>query len=463
MCAEQTTLPPSDIERVPPHSIDAERCVLGSMMLDERVLAAVVDAIDANAFYVPGHRAVFKAARKLFEHQTAVDVVTVTNEILSQGRIEQIGGAAYLTELTDAVPTTANYEHYLKIVQDKWILRELIRTSQSVAAQCYVGELEVEQLLEAAQREVFDIAQRRTRGEFKRLKEMMLGTIDHLAELQEKKGNVTGVDTGFTELNDYTTGFHGGELIVIAARPAMGKTALVLNLAENVSLLDNRAVAIFSLEMTARQIVMRLLSSHARVDGQRLRRGDMRKQDWTALVQAGSALGKADIYIDASSQLTPLELRARCRRLKAEEPNLSLVIVDYIQLMDAPGRGIESRQQEISYISRSLKAMALELNLPVVALSQLNRESERGREKGARPQLSQLRESGAIEQDADLVMLLYRPSYYSDDPKYENHAEVIIAKQRNGPVGTIHLQFLDRFARFENPPEGFMDAYYDDE
>ena len=286
---------------------------------------------------------------------------------------------------------------------------------------------------------------------------------EHLKKLIANKGSITGIDTGYTKLNDMTTGFHAGELIIIAARPSVGKTAFALNLAENAAINDNKAVAIFSLEMTALQLAMRILSSHVRIDAQKLRRGDLTKQDLTLLIHASANLKKADIYIDPSSTLTPLEISARCRRLKAENPNLGLIIIDYIQLMHGSGKSTENRQQEISYISRSLKAMALDLEIPVIALSQLNRESEKGTEKGARPKLSQLRESGAIEQDADLVLLLFRKYMTSHDPKDENTAELIVAKQRNGPIGNILLKFENKYARFEDPPEGFAEIYYGDD
>lgn len=449
---------------VPPQSLDAERSVLGAMLLDENAVAIALDTLREESFYSPGHRLIFGAIRTLFERKEPSDLVTVTALLQSQGHLEKAGGAAYVAGLVAEVPTTANVAHYVKIVLDKWLARELIRTTQQVAAACYRGEMSAEELIEDAEQRIFRLSELRERPGFVSLKEMMTGVIEHLERIQDNTSGVTGLDTGFTKLNEMTTGLHGGELIVVAARPSMGKTAFALNIAEHVAVEGNRAVAIFSMEMSAMQVVMRLLSSRARVEGQRLRRGGLTKQDWAALIQAGTALGKAEIYIDASPQLTPLELNARCRQLKARNPNLSLIVVDYIQLMDARGRAIENRQQEIAYVSRSLKALAVEMNLPVIAISQLNRESEKGgREKFARPQMSQLRESGAIEQDADVVILLFRPAYYSDDPKYQDRAEAIIAKQRNGPTGTVHLQFLDRFARFQDPPPGFTEAYDEDD
>jgi len=446
---------------VPPQSLDAERSVLGAMLLDETALALALDVLrDDAAFYSPAHRLVFSAIKTLFERKEPSDLVTVTALLQSLGQLEKAGGAAYVAGLVTAVPTTANVEYYVKIVQDKWLARELIRATQQIAAASYRGETTAEELIEDAEQRMFRLSELQQRSGFLPLKDMMTGVIEHLEKIQDNTSGLTGLDTGFAKLNEMTTGLHGGELIVVAARPSMGKTAFALNIAEHVAVEGNRAVAIFSMEMSAMQLALRMLGSRARVEGQRLRRGGLSKQDWTALIQAGTALGKAEMYIDASPQLTPLEINARCRQLKAKNANLSLVVVDYIQLMDAHGRTIENRQQEIAYISRSLKALAVELNLPVIAISQLNRESEKGgREKFTRPQMSQLRESGAIEQDADVVILLFRPSYYSDDPKYQDRAEAIIAKQRNGPTGTVHLQFLDRFARFQDPPPGFIEAY----
>ncbi len=450
-----------ELDRVPPQSLDAERSVLGAMLLDENAVAVAVDVLrDDAAFYSPAHRVVFGAVKILFDRKEPSDLVTITALLQARGELEKAGGAAYVAGLASTVPTTANIEHYVRIVQDKWLARELIRATQQIAAESYRGEASSEELIEDAEQRMFKLSELQQRSGFSPLKDMMVNVIEHLEKIQDNASGLTGLDTGFKDLNEMTTGLHGGELIIIAARPSMGKTAFALNIAERVAVDGNRAVAVFSMEMSAMQLALRMLGSRAHVEGQKLRRGGLSKQDWAALIQAGTALSKAELYIDASPQLTPLEINARCRQLKARNANLALVVVDYIQLMDAHGRTIESRQQEIAYISRSLKGLAVELNLPVIAISQLNRESEKGgREKISRPQMSQLRESGAIEQDADVVMLLFRPSYYSDDPKYQDRAEVIVAKQRNGPTGTIHLQFLDRFARFKDPPPGFNDGY----
>ena len=448
---------------IPPNNVSAEMSVLGSIMLDENVLSVAIDVLSTKSFYFPEHRHIFTVVKNLFSKQSPVDVITVTDELASAELLEQAGGPVYLSELIDSVPTTANYEHYIKIVRDKWLVRELISATNRIVAQCYEGGQEIGELLGSAQKELFNVEKKQEHGEFKKLSQMMGEANEHLKKLIANKGNITGVDTGFTKLNEMTTGLHGGELVIIAARPSVGKTAFALNLAENAAINGNKAVAIFSLEMTALQLVMRILSSHVRIDAQKLRRGGLTQQDLSLLIQASASLKKADIYIDPSASLTPLEVSARCRRLKAENPNLGLVIIDYIQLMQGSAKSSENRQQEISYISRSLKSMALELDLPVVALSQLNRESEKGSEKGTRPKLSQLRESGAIEQDADLVLLLFRKYMTSHDPRDENTAELIVAKQRNGPIGNILLKFENKYARFEDPPEGFAEMYYGDD
>jgi replicative DNA helicase len=459
MCAEPAISPAAvDFDRIPPHDLEAERCVLGACMLDDRAIDAALDHLKTDAFHQPGHRLVFSAICTLRERQEPCDMVTVSSLLQTQNKIELAGGAAYIAGLASAVPTTANIEHYVKIVEDKWTLRQLLRASQVIAADCFRGDEEVEKTLEAAEQLIFQIAERRPREGFLAINRDSIGkALEFLEKQQGKQGGLSGVGTGFEKLDELTTGLHAGELIIVGARPSVGKTAFALNVAEHVATSENRAVAIFTLEMTAQQLIMRMLSSHAHVDGQRMRRGTMTVQDWTAIMQAGALLGKAEIYVDETPQLSPLEVNARCRRLKAEKPNLALVIVDYIQLMNASGRTIENRQQEISYISRSLKALARELRLPVMALCQLNRESEKGRDVPGRPQLSQLRESGAIEQDADVVLLLYRPGMHNQDPQVQDRAEVILAKQRNGPIGVVTLQYLSGFARFGNPPPHFFD------
>jgi len=304
--------------RIPPHSKEAEQCVLGAMMLDETVLVAAIDALSTKSFYFPGHRHIFSAAENLFSKQSPVDVITVTDELASEELLEQAGGPVYLSELVDTVPTTANYEHYVKIVRSKWLMRELISATNRIVSKCYEGNQEVGELLGSAQAELFDIDKLREHGEFKKLGQMMGEAAKHLEKLIANKGSITGVDTGFTKLNEMTTGLHGGELIIIAARPSVGKTALALNLAENAAINDNKAVAIFSLEMTALQLVMRILASHVRIDAQKLRRGGLTQQDLSLLLNASAALKKADIYIDPSATLTPLEVSARCRRLTPE-------------------------------------------------------------------------------------------------------------------------------------------------
>ncbi len=458
MCADLLDTPAAGgADRVPPHDTDAERSVLGALLLDERAVAVAVDLLKEDAFYTPAHRLVFGTVCMLYERGEPSDAVTVTSLLQTRDELQRAGGAAYVSGLASNVPTTANIEYYVKIVSDKWYLRSLLQASHAIAADCFRGDAPCEEVIEKAEQRIFQIAESRPREGFQPISKMMVGVIEVLEHLQNKQGGLSGIASGFTKLDELTTGLHGGELIVVGARPSVGKTAFALNIAEHVALVENRSVAIFSLEMSAQQVLMRMLSAHARVSGQRLRRGDMSPRDWTALVQAGTVLTKAQIYIDATSRLTPLEVNARCRRLKHDDANLALVIIDYIQLLDSGGRNTESRQQEISYVSRSMKALARELDVPVMALCQLNRESERGKEVPMRPQLSQLRESGAIEQDADVVLLLYRPGMHNDDPALEDVAEAILAKQRNGPTDKVILQYLKDFARFDNPPPGFFD------
>lgn len=445
---------------VPPHNSDAERSVLGACMLDETALSIATDKLKDTAFYYPAHRIIFAVIVDLVKETNPVDSVTVISALMANQNLESCGGATYLAELIDAVPTTANIEHYVKLVREKWMTRELIGMAQKIVGAGMSGTKEFSEILEIAERDIFQISQGESKGSFANLNDTLAKIINELEEAQLRTDEIAGVDTGFMGLNQITTGFKPGQLIILAARPGMGKTALALNIAENVALGKNvgfnrenasksdhnKAVAIFSLEMTPTELMKRMLASHAKIDGQEFRK-KLSKKSWPPLVQSVGILTKTEIYIDGSSDISPLEIRARCRRLKAEKGNLSLIIVDYIQLMSAGTNNPNNREQEVAFISRQLKAMAQELEVPVIALSQLNRESE----KGTRPQLNNLRESGAIEQDADVVMLLYRPGYYNDDEQYQNDAELIIAKQRSGPTGTVYLLFHNNYARFEDP------------
>jgi len=435
------------LEKVPPQNIEAEIAVLGSMLIEDEAIAQAVELIQSPFFYRDAHQKIFQAIVDLYSANKAVDLVTLTEELKKRGELDGVGGAAYLTELTAAVPTAANVQHYARIVKEKSILRNLINTATQIVTQSYGGQEEASFLLDKAEKQIFDIAGSQLRTMCVSIKEIIKDSIETIEGFYRKKAHVTGLATGFDDLDMMTAGLHGGELIIIAGRPSMGKSALATCIAEYVGVHEQKAVAVFSLEMSKEQLVQRMLCSHARVQLQRARSGFLTQSDWPNLVTAAGKLAEAPIYIDDSAALTSLELRAKARRMKARH-NIELVVVDYMQLMDSPAAGRENRQQEISEISRGLKALAKELNLPLIAISQLSRAPEK--RETFRPRLSDLRESGAIEQDADLVMLLFREEYYH--PKEENKgiAEVIVAKQRNGPIGSQNLLFLSEYTRFEN-------------
>ena len=435
------------LEKVPPQNIEAEIAVLGSMLIEDEAIAQAVELIQSPFFYRDAHQKIFQAIVDLYSANKAVDLVTLTEELKKRGELDGVGGAAYLTELTAAVPTAANVQHYARIVKEKSILRNLISTATQIVTQSYGGQEEASFLLDKAEKQIFDIAGSQLRTMCVSIKEIIKDSIETIEGFYRKKAHVTGLATGFDDLDMMTAGLHGGELIIIAGRPSMGKSALATCIAEYVGVHEQKAVAVFSLEMSKEQLVQRMLCSHARVQLQRARSGFLTQSDWPNLVTAAGKLAEAPIYIDDSAALTALELRAKARRMKARH-NIELVVVDYMQLMDSPAAGRENRQQEISEISRGLKALAKELNLPLIAISQLSRAPEK--RETFRPRLSDLRESGAIEQDADLVMLLFREEYYH--PKEENKgiAEVIVAKQRNGPIGSQNLLFLSEYTRFEN-------------
>ena len=420
--------------------------MLGSMLIEEEAIGQAVEIVGPNSFYKDAHKKIFQAIVDLYSSNKAVDLVTLAEELKRKGELEDIGGAAYLTELTSAVPTAANVQHYAKIVKEKGILRNLINVATQLVTQSYDGQQDASALLDKAESQIFNIADSRMQGISVSIKEIIKDSIETIERFYRKKAHVTGIPTGFEDLDVMTAGLHNGELIVIAGRPSMGKSALATCIAEYAGAQEQRPVAIFSLEMSKEQLVQRMLCSHARVELQRARSGFLTQADWPKLVTAAGKLAEAPIYIDDSAGLTALELRAKARRLKSRH-NIELIIVDYLQLMTNPSRA-ENRQQEISEITRSLKALSKELKLPLIAISQLSRAPEK--RETFRPRLSDLRESGAIEQDADLVILLFREEYYN--PKEENKGitEVIVAKQRNGPIGSQKLMFLSEYTRFEN-------------
>lgn len=434
------------LEKVPPQNIEAEIAVLGSMLIEEEAIGHAVEIVQGPFFYKDAHKKIFQTIVDLYSSNKAVDLVTLTEELKKKGSLEDVGGPAYLTELTAAVPTAANVQLYAKIVKEKAILRRLINTATHIVAQSYDGQQDANDLLDKAEKQIFDIAGSQLQGVSVSIKEIIKDSIETIEGFYRRKAHVTGLPTGFDDLDMMTAGLHNAELIVIAGRPSMGKSALATCIAEYIGVQEQRPVAIFSLEMSKEQLVQRMLCSHARVELQKARSGFLTQSDWPKLVTAAGKLAEAPIYIDDSAGLTSLELRAKARRLKARH-NVELIIVDYMQLMTGAAR-IENRQQEISEISRSLKTLTKELNLPLIAISQLSRAPEK--RETYRPRLSDLRESGAIEQDADVVMLLFREEYYNPKETNKGITEVIVAKQRNGPVGSQNLLFLSEYTRFEN-------------
>ena len=446
---EPASKPTATIQRLPPQNIEAEQCVLGSILLQpESAMPKAVETVSAEDFYRPEHRLIFAAMLHLFEKGAPQDLITVTNVLKDENNLEKMGGPAYLASLTDIVPVAANILYYARIVREKSILRRLISTSTEIASRCYEEQDDIDRLLDETEQHIFEIAQAKSSQTVHSINSVINAAFKEVQKLSERKELITGVPTGFEEFDRKTAGLQPADLIIIAARPSMGKTALAMNMVQNAALLFKTSVGVFSLEMSKEQLGMRMLCSISKVDSQRIRTGHIHENDWPKLARAVGMLSDARIYIDDTPSLSVLELRAKARRLKTEH-NLGLVVVDYLQLMRGHS-STERREQEISEISRSLKAMAKELHIPVIALSQLNRSLESRGDK--RPQLSDLRESGAIEQDADVICFIYRDEVYNKseaNPK-RGTAELIIGKQRNGPTGTIELAFLSEFTTFEN-------------
>ncbi len=436
----------STLGRIPPHNIEAEQAVLGCMLLDSDVIPTITELIRSEDFYRDDHREICEAILDLTEKAGPVDIITVSEQLQLRGTLDAIGGLEYLTNITDAVPTTANARHYAKIVEEKSLLRKLIKASSDIAGMSYDASEEAAFVLDRAEKSIFDILEKRSTQGFTHIKDVLLDTFNRLEELYNSKSFVTGVPTGFTDLDFKTAGLQNSDLILIAARPGMGKTAMGLNIAQYAAVQRHVPVAIFNLEMSKDQLVNRMLSSEVMVDSQRMRTGKLEDDDWNKVAQALAPLSEAPIYIDDTPGVSVMDIRAKCRRLKLEK-NLGLVVIDYLQLMQGRGR-VESRQQEVSEISRSLKILAKELQVPVVTLSQLSRGPESRTDH--RPMLSDLRESGAIEQDADIVMFLYRDDYYNPDTEKKNVAEVIIAKHRNGSTGTVELRWFGEYTKFAN-------------
>lgn len=422
----------ASIEKLPPQSVEAEQSVLGAMLLEKEAIVKAAEVVRPEDFYREAHRIIYGAILALYERGEAVDLVTLCEELRRQGSLEEVGGASYLTTLANLVPTTANVEYYARIVEEKSLLRQLIRTCTEVVSRCYEAQEEVNRLLDDAERRITELSLRRSSQGFVRLKDVLMTTLDRLMQMVES-GQGTGIPSGYPDIDRFTAGLQPSDLLIIAARPSVGKTTFALNLARQVAVRQKLPVAIFSLEMSREQVAMRLLSSEAGVEQQKIRRGELEEQEWQALSRGLARLGPAPIFIDDTSSISILELRTKTRRL-CTEVGAGVVIVDYLQLLRTTGR-MENRQQEISEISRSLKALARELRIPVVALSQLSRAVEQRQDR--RPVLSDLRESGALEQDADVVMFLYTNA----EMERENQIEVIIAKQRHGPTGSVKMYF----------------------
>ncbi|MEG0260155.1 MAG: replicative DNA helicase [Lysinibacillus sp.] len=436
------------MDRVPPHNREAEQSVIGAIFLDPQALITASEILLVEDFYQNAHKKIFETMLRLSDQGKAIDVVTVTEELSAKKEIEDVGGLSYLLELANAVPTAANIAHYAKIVEEKALLRRLIRVATKIVEDGYTREDEVEALLGEAEKKMMEVANRKNAGDFKHVKDVLVETFDNIEQLQSRKGDVTGIPTGFRDLDHITAGFQRNDLIIVAARPSVGKTAFALNVAQSVAVQARENVAIFSLEMGAEQLVMRMLCAEGNIDAQVLRTGALTTDDWGKLTMAMGSLSNSGIFIDDSPGIRVNEIRAKCRRL-AQEQGLGMILIDYLQLIQGSGnKPGENRQQEVSDISRSLKGLARELKVPVIALSQLSRGVEQRQDK--RPMMSDLRESGSIEQDADIVAFLYRDDYYDKESESKNMIEIIIAKQRNGPTGTVTLAFKKEFNKFIN-------------
>ena len=443
------------IERVPPQNLEAEQAVLGAMLIEKEAIARVTELLKGGDFYREAHRLIFEAMLDLYNRNEAVDMITVIELLKREDNLEKVGGIAYVTSLANSVPTAANVHYHAKIVEEKALLRQLIQTSTQIAALGYEGSEEVSQIVDQAEKMILEVSNRRIGGDFTPIKSIVLDAFGKIEQLYESRGGITGLATGFKDLDRLTSGLQKSDLILVAARPSMGKTAFTLNIASNVAIREKKAVAFFSLEMSKEQLVQRMLCAEASIDSQKLRIGELEDDDWTKLINAADRLSGAPIFIDDTAGISVLEMRSKARRLKVEH-DLSLIIIDYLQLMQGSGgKGGENRQQEISEISRSLKGLARELGVPVVALSQLSRSVESRQVK--KPMLSDLRESGSLEQDADIVAFLYREDYYNPDTENKNITEIIVAKHRNGPVDSVQLFFHKQFTRFADltrMPEG---------
>ena len=436
------------IKRVMPHSVEAEQSVVGAMLMDRDAITTASEIISGNDFYQSAYGVIFDAMVELFNEGKPVDLITLQERLKEKDVPAEIASLEFVRDLVTAVPTSANVKYYAQIVADKSVMRKLIKLNEEIANICYAGKESLEEVLEKTEKSVFELLQKRNTSDFVPIKQVVLNALERIEKASKTKGTVTGIPTGFIDLDYKLSGLQPSDLILVAARPSMGKTAFVLNIAQYIAFKKDKSVAIFSLEMSKEQLVNRLFSLESQVDAQAIRSGNMKDSDWEKLIEGAGIIGQSHLIIDDTPGISISELRSKCRKYKLEQ-GLDVVIIDYLQLMTGSvGKSSESRQQEISEISRSLKGLARELNVPVLALSQLSRAVESRPDK--RPMLSDLRESGAIEQDADVVMFIYRDEYYNKDSEFKKQAEIIIAKQRNGPIGTVNLAWLGEYTKFAN-------------
>lgn len=444
-------------DRVPPQNLEAEQAVLGAILLQAEALITAMERVSTEDFYDKSHQLIYESMIQLSEDNQPIDLITLTSLMQDKGQLEDIGGVSYLAKLAQAVPTAANVDYYAQIIEEKSMLRRLIRTATTIVSEGYAGGEDVSGMLSDAERKILEISNRRSSSGFIAIRDVLMEVFDKVETLYQNKGNTTGIPSGFVDLDKMTSGFQRNDLIIVAARPSVGKTAFALNIAQNVAVRANETVAIFSLEMSAAQLVQRMICAEANLDANVMRNGEFKgDDDWSKLTMGIAALSEAEIYIDDTPGITVADIRAKCRRLKKEK-GLGMIVIDYLQLIQGRGKSGENRQQEVSEISRTLKQIARELDVPVIALSQLSRGVEQRQDK--RPMMSDLRESGSIEQDADIVAFLYRDDYYNQDTEKKNIIEIIIAKQRNGPVGTVELVFLKNFNKFVNYERVHADAF----
>ena len=436
-----------ELGKVPPNDTEAEQAVIGSMLTDKDAVSAAVEVLKEEDFYREDNKTIYKAILNIYNRSEPIDIITLKSELSAMGKLDAVGGLEYIAELPDKVPTTSNVEQYIKIVEEKSILRNLIKTANDIIELGYDQTQDVEMIIDNSEKKIFEVMQKKNQKGYSSIKDILVDTFTELEQLYNRKQHVTGVPTGFADLDLRTAGLHNSDLILVAARPAMGKSAFALNIATNAAVRANVPVVIFSLEMSKEQMVNRILCSEAMVDSNKVRTGTLEDEDWARLAEASGVLSEAPIYVDDTPGISIMEIRAKCRKMKLEK-DIGLVVIDYLQLIQGSGKRGASREQEIAEISRSLKILAKEIEVPVIALSQLSRAPEQRPDH--RPMLSDLRESGSIEQDADIVMFLYRDDYYNENSEKQNEAEVIIAKHRAGSTGTVDLRWLGNYTKFGN-------------